>query len=193
MDKEIQEYIEIMRKEHQERVFFAEQGLGAEVHWFFTQAVQALNSELYLPACTSFLNGIEASLRVTMAQIENPARVEELDPVKILSNRLLKSAHDAGLPVVALTFPEENNFLKKLESKKPNQVYVEVVRVRHNLCHGNIIEYINTDLGKEYAFFTPECCRELAHVLYKVSKEWAKQLGAFRRNYFNLQKTAVTN
>ena len=185
MDEEIQEFIEIGRREHQERVFFVEQGLGAEVHWFFTQAVQALKSELYLPACTSFLNGIEASLRVTMSQVENPARVEELDPVKTLSNRLLKSAHDAGMPVEALAFPEEVNFLEKLESKKPNQVNAEIVCIRHNLCHGNILEYINTELGEDNAFFTPECCRELAHLLRKVSKEWAKQLGIFRRGLFN--------
>lgn len=78
MDREIQEFIELGRREHQERVFFVEQGLGAEVHWFFTQAVQALKNELYLPACTSFFNGIEASLRVTMSQIENPTQVKEL-------------------------------------------------------------------------------------------------------------------
>lgn len=42
MGQEIQEFIEMGRKEHQERAFFAEQDLGAEVHWFFTQAVQAL-------------------------------------------------------------------------------------------------------------------------------------------------------
>lgn len=185
MDEEIQEFIEMGRREHQERVFFAEQGLGAEVHWFFTQAVQALKSELYLPACTSFLNGIEASLRVTMTQLENPARVEYLDPVKTLSNRLLKSALDAGMPVEALAFPQEVSLLEKLESKKPNQVNAEVVRIRHNLCHGNILEYINTELGEENAFFTPECCRELAHLLHTVSKEWAKQLGAFRRGLLN--------
>lgn len=185
MDEEIQEFIEMGRREHQEQVFFAMQGLGAEVHWFFTQAVQALKSELYLPACTSFLNGIEASLRVTMHQVEKPDRVEELDPVKTLSNRLLKSASATGLPVEALAFPEEDDFLEKLESKKPNQVNVEVVRVRHNLCHGNILEYINTDLGEGNVSFTPECCRELAHLLYKVSKEWAEQLGEFRRGLFN--------
>lgn len=185
MDEEIQEFIEMGRREHQERVFFAEQGLGVEVHWFFTQAVQALKSELYLPACTSFLNGIEASLRVTMSQVETPARVEELDPVKTLSNRLLKSAHDAGLPVEALAFPGEDNFLGRLDSKKPNQANAEVVRVRHNLCHGNILEYINTDLGENNTFFTPECCRELAHLLHNVSKEWAKQIGVFRRELFN--------
>ncbi|KDM91815.1 hypothetical protein [Photobacterium galatheae] len=185
MDEEIQEFIESGRREHQEKVFFAEQGLGAEVHWFFTQAVQALKSELYLPACTSFINGIEASLRVTISQVENPARVEVFDPVKTLSNRLLKSAQDAGLPVEALAFPEEGDFLEKLESKKQNQVNTEIVRVRHNLCHGNILEYINTDFGEDNAFFTPECCRELAHLLHKVSKKWAEQLGVFRRGLFN--------
>lgn len=185
MDEEIREFIEIGRREHQERVFFAEQGLGAEVHWFFTQAVRALKSELYLPACTSFLNGIEASLRVTMAQVESPARVEALDPVKTLSNRLLKTAQEAGLPVEALAFPKEDDFLERLGSKKPDQVNAEVVRVRHNLCHGNILEYINTDLGEDNAFFTPECCRGLAHLLHKISKEWAEQLGAFRRGLFN--------
>jgi hypothetical protein len=180
MDEEIQEFMEMERREHQESVFFAEQGLGAEVHWFFTQAVQALKSELYLPACTSFLNGIEASLRVTMSQAEKPVRVEKLDPVKTLSNRLLKSAHDAGLPVEALAFPKEDDFLAKLESKRPNQVNAEVVRIRHNLCHGNILEFVNTDLGEDNTFFTPECCRELAHALHIVSKKWAEQLGMFR-------------
>ena len=184
MEEDIEEFIERGRKEHQEKIFFIKQGLGAEIHWFFTQATQALNSELYLPACSSFLNGIEASLRVTLAQVENPARIEELDPVKTLSNRLLKFAQEAGLPVKALAFPGENNFQERLESKKPNQVHAEIVRVRHNLCHGNILEYVNTELGEENAFFTPECCRDLAVQLHQLSKEWAKQLGEFRRNSF---------
>lgn len=182
----VQEFIEQDRKEHQEMVFFAKQGLGAEVHWFFTQAVQALKSELYLPACTSFLNGIEASLRVTMAQLDKTARIEQLDPVKTLSNRLLKSALEAGLPIEYLAFPDEENFLEKLDSKKPNQVHAEVVRVRHNLCHGNVFEYINADLGEENAFFTPECCRDLAQVLHHVSKAWVERLGVFRMERFDV-------
>ena len=171
--------------DYQEKIYFAEQDLGPEVHWFFTQALQALKTELYLPACTSFLNGIEASLRITMSQLDNPVRVVELDPLKTLSNRLLKSALDMGLPVETLAFPEEDNFIERLESKRPYQICTEVVRVRHNLCHGNILEYINTDLGQDYAFFTPECCKELAHLLYKLSKEWTKQLGSFRRERLN--------
>ena len=102
MDEAIQEFTRMRHKEYKEKVFFAEQDLGSEVHWFFTQAVQAL------------------------------------------------------------------------ESKRLNQVNAEVVRVRHNLCHGNILEYINTDFGEDNVFFTPECCRGLTHLLHKVSKEWAR-------------------
>lgn len=181
MEKDIQELVEPECRQHREKAFFLEQGLGAEVHWFLVQAVQALKSDLYLPACTSFLNGIEASLRVTMSQVDHLARVENLKSHITLSNRLLKSASDAGLPVSALAFPGENTFLEKLQSKKRERVDVEVVRIRHNLCHGNILEYVNTELGEDNAFFTPECCRGLSIQLYKISKVWATQLGEFRR------------
>jgi len=113
MEEEIQKFIDEGLKEHKEKVFFIQQELGAEIHWFFTQAFQALKSELYLPACTSFLNGIEASLRVTMAQVEKPCRVTELDGIKTLSNSLLKSAKESGLPIEALAFPDEHDFLEK--------------------------------------------------------------------------------
>lgn len=186
-EDEIQNFIDECHKEHKEKIFFIEQELGAEVHWFFTQAFQALKHELYLPACTSFLNGIEASLRVTMAHVEKPStRITELNSIKTLSNSLLKSAKESGLPVEALAFPGEHDFLEKLETKRPNLVNVEVVRIRHNLCHGNILEYVNTELGEHNAFFTPECCRELAKLLYLVSKEWALQLGLFKRRLFNV-------
>jgi len=185
MDEEIRIHLEHVRRDHEERVFFLQQGLGAEIHWFFFQALEALKSGLYLPACTSFLIGIEASLRVTLAQIDKPARVEELDPVKILSNRLLLNAQQNGLPVQLLSFPNENDFIEKLSTKKPNLVNVEIVRVRHNLCHGNILEYINTELGEHNAFFTPECCRELAITLYGISRAWAKGLSQFRGKMFN--------
>lgn len=185
MDEEIQRFIDQGIREHKENLFFTQQGLGAEVHWFFTQALQALKYELYLPACTSFLNGIEASIRVTLSQINKPARVEGLDPLKTLSNRLLSNALDSGLPVEFLSFPGEKDFLYNLSTKKPNVINVEVVRVRHNLCHGNILEYVNSDLGVENSFFTPECCRELAFDLYNVSKLWAENLGSFRRLLFN--------
>lgn len=69
---------------------------------------------------------------MTVAQIEKPARVEELDPVKILSNRLIADAKSKGVPVEKLAFPGEHDFDMKLASVKPNAQNVEIVRVRHN-------------------------------------------------------------
>lgn len=181
MDEELQQHIEQIRLEHEERMFFLKHSLGAEVHWFFSQGSEALKQGLILPACSSFIIGIESSLRVTMAQIDKPAPVEELDPTRILSNKLLIAARAAGLPVEKLAFPEELDFIEKLESLKPNQRNVEIVRVRHNLCHGNILEYINKDLGEDNYFFTPECCLKLAMQLLLVSKAWVEELGKFRK------------
>lgn len=181
MDEDLRQHLEQVRLEYEERVFFLKHHLGAEVHWFFSQGSEALKQGLILPACSSFIIGIEASLRVTMAQIEKPALVEELDPTRILSNRLLVAARAAGLPVNKLAFPEETDFIQKLESVKPNIRNVEIVRIRHNLCHGNILEYINKELGEDNYFFTPECCLKLAVQLLIVSKAWVEELGKFRK------------
>jgi len=186
MDEELQQHMEQFRLEHEERIFFLKHNLGAEVHWFFSQGSEALKHGLIIPACSSFIIGIESSLRVTMAQIEKPVPVEELDPTRILSNRLLVAARDAGLPVEKLAFPGEPDFIDKLESVKPNQRNVEIVRVRHNLCHGNILEYINKDLGENNHFFTPECCLKLSIQLLQVSKAWVEELGKFRQAMQNV-------
>lgn len=98
-----------------------------------------------------------------------------------VGNSLLLTAKSNGLPIEALIFPEENLFLEKLNSKKPNKTDVEIVRIRHNLCHGNFLEYTNTSLGKGNHFFTPECCRPLAHQLYDLCCEWTVQLSEFRK------------
>lgn len=182
VDEEPARHMAQVKREHEERIFFMQYRLGAEVHWFFTQGLEALKQGLYLPACSSFLIGIEASLRVTMAQIEKPDRVEELDPVKTLSNRLISDAKSKGVPVAKLAFQGEKDFDAKLASVKPNSTNVEIVRVRHNLCHGNILEYVNTDLGDDNAFFTPDCCRNLAAQLLFVSKNWVEALGTYRRD-----------
>lgn len=181
MDEDLRQHLDQVRLEYEERIFFLKHHLGAEVHWFFSQGSEALKQGLILPACSSFIIGIEASLRVTMAQIEKPALVEELDPTRILSNRLLVAARAAGLPVNKLAFPEETDFIQKLESVKPNIRNVEIVRIRHNLCHGNILEYINKELGEDNYFFTPECCLKLAVQLLIVSKAWVEDLGKFRK------------
>ena len=178
MMSEKESYLQEIRIEYERKSFFLNHNLGAEVHWLFTQALSALDSELYLPACTSFINGIEASLRITMSQIKKPCIVTELDNIPTLSNSLLLAAQNNGLPIEALAFPEESLFLDNLNSKKPNKTDVEIVRIRHNLCHGNFLEYANPE------FFTPECCRPLAHQLHDLCCEWTVQLGKFRKELF---------
>lgn len=54
--------------------FFFERVFAAEFHWFFVQVVDYMFNEFYVPAVSSFLNGIMASLRITISQIQNPQR-----------------------------------------------------------------------------------------------------------------------
>lgn len=155
---------------------------AAEFHWFFIQGLQAIRSRLYVPGVSSLLNGVEASIRVTIAQISGQ-EPEELSPYRVLSNSLIRDAEVLGMPVHLLAFPGETDFAEKLASVKPNKVDVEIVRQRNNICHGNIFEFINRDLGPNDAFFTPECLRVFADALLEMSHVWADGLGSFRRKH----------
>jgi len=161
--------------------FFFENLRSADLHWYFVQGFQAANNNFYLPAVSSLLNGIEASLRVTLKQLENPGEYNEPSAFKCLSNNLLNNAREKGIDVELLAFPNESDFLVKLDSLKPNIVNVEIVRVRNNICHGNIYEYINRDLGDDNIFFTPECLRQLFDELLNISIQWCKSLGEYRK------------
>lgn len=165
-----------------ERNHFFEWLCAAEFHWFFVQGLDAIKSEFYVPGVSAILNGIEASLRVTISQVSSyQVAVQEPSPYKVLSNNLINQAKELGMPVQCLAFPNETDFEEKLQSSKPNRVDVELVRMRNNICHGNIFEFINTELGPENSFFTPECLRELSEQLLKISYNWAEELGKFRR------------
>lgn len=150
---------------------------AAEMHWFFVQGEQAFEHGLYLPGVVSLLAGIETSVRFTMSQMDSVDIYNAPDLGPTLSNPLLRRAKEAGLPVDLLAFPEEHDFADKLRSKKP---YVEVVRIRHDLAHGNTARFVNTNLGPDSAFLTPECFRELASTLSKICEEWTAELGQFR-------------
>lgn len=165
--------------------FFLENLRGAEFHWFFVQAVQALEHDLYVPAVSSLFNGVEATLRVTLQQIADPHVPQAPSPYRVLSNRLIMEAHAHGMPVEKLAFAGESNFFEKLRSEKSAQVDVEIVRLRNDICHGNVFEFINRELGEENHFFTPECLRDLAASLLEISKQWALELGKFRRERFH--------
>jgi len=166
------------------RNFFFERLCAAEFHWFFVQGVDAIMNGLYVPGVSSLLNGVEASLRMTLAQVtasEHP--VTEMSPYRVLSNNLILNARDVGMPISVLALPDEADFDQKLNSQKPNRVDVEIVRYRNNICHGNILEFINRDLGEENSFFTPVSLRSLAFILLDIAGVWAEQLGQFRRNH----------
>lgn len=162
--------------------FFFEALSAAEFHWFFIQGLTALRAELYLPGVSALLNGIEASLRVTIHQLTaDPTGATEPSPYRVLSNALLSGARDVGLPVEALAFPGEDDFSEKLVTSKKDRRDVEVVRLRNNVCHGNIFEFITPKDGDVDAYFVPDSLKGISAVLLGVSFEWAKALGDFRR------------
>lgn len=163
--------------------FFFKRLSGAEFHWFFVQGFDALLTNLYLPSILSFLNGIEASLRITIAQInEKETGSFCLNPKIVLSNKLILTAQQKGLPINYLAFPNENNFKVNLNSPKSNKINVEIVRLRNNICHGNILEFVNTDLGSDNKFFTPDLLRNLALDILNISGVWAEHLGEYRKS-----------
>lgn len=179
---DLQDLIGQIRADFELSTHWSNHSLGSETYWLFKQAFEALRQQLYLPACTTFITGIEASIRNTLAQLQNPVRVETVDDIAVLSNGLLRRARDCGLPIEKLAFPEERDF----EAKVLTRTHVELVRVRHNLCHGNILEYIQ-ETDDIHPFFTPECCAELAETLHTIARNWVTSLGVFRKQAFGLQ------
>ncbi|OIN23464.1 hypothetical protein [Vibrio barjaei] len=155
---------------------YAQQIQMAECHFYFIQGAQAAHNELYLPAVVSFLNGIESTIRVIINNLNSPHVYTEPSAYKCLSNNLLLNAREIGLDVTKLAFDGENNFVARLESQKPNFEMVEVVRVRNNLCHGNVFEFVN----QEYMIFTPECIRALCYQLFDISVHWSSEIERFR-------------
>lgn len=170
---ELDRYYESVKR----RARFIEWLRAAEMHWFFVQGIQAIEQGLYLPGVASLINGVEASVRVTMRQTEGVNLLEDPDLGATLSNSLLRRAGEAGLPVKALVFPGEDDFMVKL---RQNKTHVEIVRLRHDLAHGNILEFVNKELGPANAFFTPESLRELSNTLIGICERWAESLGHYR-------------
>lgn len=130
---------------HDVRNLFFESLCAAEQHWFFVQGHDAFVHELYVPALSSLLNGIEASLRVTLHLLnkETHEDIRDLSPYRVLSNNLILQAQEAGMPVEYLAFNDEEDFFEKLKSEKPNRVDVEIVKLRNNICHGNVMHFVN--------------------------------------------------
>lgn len=177
-DPRLMAFIEKGQRDAARKNFFVGALLDPTFHWHFTQGQQALEQELYLPGVSALLNGIEASLRVTMAELGGgDLEKRELSNYQLLSNTLLRQGRDAGLPVEALSFPDEEDFKGQLDTKTS----VKVVALRHDICHGNILDFIQTLEGEEpIQILTPECLRPTAALLLGVSLTWARDLGEFR-------------
>lgn len=151
---------------------------AAEYFWHFVQGMRAIDSELYIPGVLSLLAGIETSIRSTLHRIKNKHFPFEGDLGTLLSNGLLREARDAGMPVQLLAFPDEPSFLETLNNGKSP---VRLVTLRNDLAHGNVQKFINRELGDELALFTPECLRDTAVELEKMSFSWMKGLDNFRK------------
>jgi len=153
---------------------------GSEMHWFFVQGAEALRKELYIPGVLSLINGIEATLRITIHQLAGKSFNEDMSDYKWLSNNLINQGGDKGMPILALAFPGESDFIANLATTKPNRVDVKIVALRNDLCHGNVTPFLNRELGEDLIFFTPECLRETSQILLSVSKQWVEELSRFR-------------
>lgn len=152
---------------------------ASESHWFFVEATKAARAELWLAAAVMLVTGIENSIRVTLRQMESGPLAPDVDLGSTLSNALLRKAHDAGVPVVSLAFVGEEGFAAKIQRREP---VAKIVRVRHDLCHGNILAFVDRSLGPECAFFTPECLSPLVEALLPLAREWCRQLLSFRKS-----------
>jgi hypothetical protein len=171
-------------KFHEVRNLFFESLCAAEQHWFFVQGHDAYVHELYLPALSSLLNGIEASLRVTLHLLNKQPEqhdIRDLSPYRVLSNKLILQAQDEGMPVRYLAFNDEDDFLASLTSEKPNKIDVGIVRIRNNICHGNVMDFVNVDLGPDNSYFSPELLKTVTEEVLAISADWCEALGQFRK------------
>lgn len=145
-------------------------------HWHFQQAHKAFQQGLTLPGISCLLNGIEASIRVTLTELNGGDLTG--DQGRMMSNALLLHARSNGLPIELLKLGE-SDFEDRLNnggSRRP----VKLVRWRNALCHGNIADFWG-DAGEEGGvFFTPECLNKPAEMLVEASIDWAMELAEFR-------------
>ncbi|WP_141491742.1 hypothetical protein [Longimonas halophila] len=146
---------------------------AAEFHWHFTQGFQALDQDLYIPGAICLLSGIEASIRVTLHQIEQPDLPRSEDLGSTFSNSLLRQAREVGINTKTLQFPGETDFDQRVQTRND---HVRIVQLRHNLAHGNVLDHVNRDLD----LFTPECLREVCSDLQGSTKEWIAEIANFR-------------
>lgn len=100
------------------------------------------------------------------------SRIRDLSPYRVLSNKLILQAQEEGMPMRYLAFNDEDDFLANLTSEKPNKVDVGIVRLRNNICHGNVIDFVNVDLGPDNSYFSPELLKTVTEQVLTISADW---------------------
>ena len=171
-------YLVDVQSRHMESTFFLRAFAPSPFHWHFHQAYEALQKDLFLPGVSGLLNGIEASIRTSLCELEG--RPLDGDQGTVMSNRLLREARDAGIDTSVLAFPDEDDFAEKVSSNNRADA-VRLVRVRNNICHGNFQGYVQShpEMG---TFFTPECLAPISARLLEISFAWARELARFKHD-----------
>lgn len=108
-----------------------------------------------------------------MRQVKQPGLPTSDDLGSTFSNSLLRQVRDAGIDIESLRFPNETEFEEKVQTRSN---HVKIVQMRHNLAHGNILDYVNRDLG----LFTPECLRDECARLKEIAKDWIDEIARYR-------------
>lgn len=169
-----EDMLEEIKREHLQKDYFGSACAPSPFHWHFQQAYQALAANLYLPGISGLLNGIEASLRTTIVELEGRSLRGDLGPV--MHNSLLRSAEQHGMDINLLAFPSEADFRENLPTKNR----VRLVQLRNDICHGNFQRFIRDVEG--ISFFTPECLGEVSAQLLQMSFDWTRFLCDFYHN-----------
>ena len=128
---------------------------------------------LYLPGVSGLLNGIEASLRTVIVEIEGRSQDGDLGSY-MSNNSLLRSAEHYGMKVDLLAFPDEAGFRDNLKTAKQP---VKIVQLRNDICHGNFRRF--DKVSDDIRFFTPACLGETAAQLLQISFNWTRFLSDF--------------
>lgn len=122
-------------------------------------------------------------MRVTLHLLgkEPNEDIRDISPYRVLSNNLILQAMDAGMPVKYLAFNDEADFFENLNSEKPKKSDVKIVKLRNNICHGNIMEFVNVELDFGTGIFTPEFLKPVTEQVLAISADWCEALGPFRK------------
>lgn len=151
---------------------------GAEMYYFFVEGKEAYRHGLYLASATCLLTGIEASVRALHAYHVRGIHDLNLNSGQTLSNPLLHKARCVGLKIEILAMEGEEEFERKMALGQQSRQPVEIVRLRNNLCHGNVKEFF-THIEDQGTFFTPEALKKVCEQLLNISKPWAEEIGRF--------------